>query len=67
MNTPYSGNTKPYILALYSGEDKARVMPVLEELDKRGWAMCGQDGRASVGKAKRALTVLVFFSWCLSP
>ena len=33
MNKPYSGNSKPFGLALFSEKDKERVTPVLETLE----------------------------------
>ena len=43
MNKPYSGNSKPFVLALFSEKDKEKVMPVLEVLEKKGLTLCGQD------------------------
>lgn len=62
MKQPYSGNAKPYVLALFSSADAERVTPVLEELDARGYDLCGQDGKVSAGRAKRACAVVVFLT-----
>ena len=36
MNKPYSGNAKPFVLALFSEKDREKVVPVLEALEKKG-------------------------------
>ena len=60
MNKPYSGNSKPYVLALFSEKDKEKVMPVLEALEKKGLTLCGQDGHATEKQAKKACTTITF-------
>ena len=50
MNKPYSGNSKPFVLALFSEKDTEKVTPVLEALEKKGLTLCGQDGRARHGE-----------------
>ena len=62
MNKPYSGNSKPFVLALFSEKDKEKVMPVLEALEKKGLTLCGQDGRATEKQAKKACTTIAFLS-----
>ena len=62
MNKPYSGNSKPFVLVLFSEKDKARVAPVLEALEKKGLTLCGQDGRATEKQAKKACTTITFLS-----
>ena len=54
MNKPYSGNSKPFVLALFSEKDKERVTPVLETLEKKGLTLCGQDGHTTEKQAKKA-------------
>lgn len=41
--TPYEGK-KPYIFVSYAHKDSARVYPVLEELDRRGYRVWYDDG-----------------------
>ena len=36
MNKPYSGNGKPFVLALFAEKDMEKVRPVLEALEKKG-------------------------------
>ncbi len=43
--TPYEGD-KPYIFVSYAHKDSARVFPVLEELDRRGYRIWYDDGIA---------------------
>ncbi len=43
--TPYEGN-KPYIFISYAHKDAQRVIPVLEELDRRGYRIWYDDGIA---------------------
>ena len=62
MNKPYSGNSKPFVLALFSGKDTEKVMPVLEALEKKGLTLCGQDGHATEKQAKKACTTIAFLS-----
>ena len=62
MNKPYSGNSKPFVLALFSEKDRDRVVPVLEKLEKKGLVLCGQDGRATKKQAKKACTTVTFLS-----
>ena len=45
MNKPYSGNGKPFVLALFAEQDRGKVLPVLEALEKKGLTLCGQDGK----------------------
>ena len=62
MNKPYSGDSKPFVLALFSEKDKERVTPVLETLEKKGLTLCGQDGHATEKQAKKACTTIAFLS-----
>ena len=62
MHKPYSGNGKPFVLALFAEQDKEKVLPVLEELEKRGLTLCGQNGKATKGQAKKACTTVIFLS-----
>ena len=62
MNKPYSGNGKPFVLALFAEGDREKVLPVLEELEKKQLTLCGQDGRATHRQAKKACTTVVFLS-----
>ena len=62
MNKPYSGNGKPFVLALFAPEDRAKVLPVLEALEKKGLVLCGQDGRVTESQAKKACTTVTFRS-----
>ena len=62
MNKPYSGNGKPYVLVLFAEQDKKKVLPVLEALEKRGLTFCGQDGKAKKGQARKACTTIAFLS-----
>ena len=62
MNKPYSGNGKPFVLALFAEKDREKVMPVLEALEKKGLTLCGQDGKATEGQAKKACTTVAFLS-----
>ena len=41
MNKPYSGNSKPFVLALFSEKDTEKVMPVLEALAREELAENG--------------------------
>ena len=51
MNKPYSGNGRPFVLALFAEKDREKVIPVLEALEKKGLTLCGQDGsHGKVGK-----------------
>ena len=43
--TPYEGK-KPYIFVSYAHKDSARVFPILEELDRRGYRVWYDDGIA---------------------
>ena len=36
LHKPYSGNGKPFVLALFAEQDKEKVLPVLEELETKG-------------------------------
>ena len=62
MNKPYSGNGKPFVLAVFAGKDGEKVRPVLEALEKKGLTLCGQDGKATKAQAKKACTSVVFLS-----
>ena len=62
MNKPYSGNGKPFVLALFADGDRKKVLPVLEALEKKQLTLCGQDGRATSSQAKKACTTIVFLS-----
>lgn len=62
MNKPYSGNGKPFVLALFAEKDKEKVLPVLETLEKKGLVLCGQDGNATEKQAKKACTTVAFLS-----
>ena len=62
MNKPYSGNGKPFVLALFSEQDREKVTPVLEALEKKGLILCGQDGKATEKQARKACTTVVFLS-----
>ena len=62
MNKPYSGNAKPFVLALFSEKDRDKVVPVLEALEKKGLTLCGQDGAAAEKQAKKACTTVTFLS-----
>ena len=33
MNKPYSGNRKPFVLALFAEKDREKVIPVLDALE----------------------------------
>ena len=62
MKKPYSGNEKPYILALFHHEDKDRAMPVLEKLEKSGLEIYGQDGKHRRFKSRKASAFVLFIS-----
>ena len=62
MKKPYSGNEKPYILALFHHDDKDRAMPVLEKLEKNGLEIYGQDGKHRKFKARKASAFVLFIS-----
>ena len=62
MNKPYSGNGKPFVLALFAEQDREKVLPVLEALEKKGLTFCGQNGKATKGQAKKACTTVIFLS-----
>ena len=62
MRPAYSGSDKPFVLALFSEKDRERVMPILEELDARGYALCGFEEDATSELARRASSVLAFTS-----
>ena len=62
MNASYSGNARPFVVTLFAPSDRERVMPLLEQLDQRGYALCGQDGKATAAQAKRACAVVAFLS-----
>ena len=62
MKKPYSGNEKPYILALFHDAERKRVMPVLEILEKSGLELYGFDGKIRKYKAIKACTFVAFLS-----
>ena len=62
MNKPYSGNGKPFVLALFAQEDREQVLPILEALEKKGLTLCGQDGKATDAQARKACTTVAFLS-----
>ena len=62
MNKPYSGNGKPFVLALFAEQDREKVLPVLEALEKKGLTLCGQDGKATEAQARKACTTITFLS-----
>jgi hypothetical protein len=62
MNKPYSGNGRPFVLALFAEKDREKVIPVLEALEKKGLTLCGQDGKATEKQAKKACTTITFLS-----
>ena len=62
MNKPYSGNAKPFVLALFSEQDREKVLPVLEALEKKRLTLCGQDGKATEKQARKACTTIAFLS-----
>ncbi len=62
MNKPYSGNGKPFVLALFAEQDKEKVLPVLEALEKKELILCGQDGKATEVQARKACTTVAFLS-----
>lgn len=62
MKKPYSGNEKPFVLALFAEQDRAKVIPILEELEAKGLTLCGQDGIATEKLARKACTTVAFLS-----
>ncbi len=62
MRKPYSGNEKPYILALFHKDDGGRVFPVLEKLERKGLMIYGFDGPIRKYRAVKAGTAAVFLS-----
>ena len=62
MKKPYSGNEKPYILALFHSDDRDRVMPALERLEKSGLEIYGQDGKHRKFKSRKASAFVLFIS-----
>ena len=62
MKKPYSGNEKPYILALFHAADKDKAMPVLEKLEKDGLEIYGQDGKHRKFKSRKASAFVLFIS-----
>ena len=57
MKKPYSGNKKPFITVLFRPEEKAKVIPVLEALQKKGTEIYGSDG---IIRRYRALKAAAF-------
>ena len=62
MRKPYSGNEKPYILALFHCDDRDRVFPVLERLERKGLMIYGFDGPIRTYKAVKAGAAVAFLS-----
>ena len=60
MKKPYCGNEKPYILALFCEEDRNRVMPILEKIEKTGLELYGFDGKIRRHKASKACAFAAF-------
>ena len=60
MRKPYSGNERPYILVLFHSDDKDRVFPVLERLERKGLMIYGFDGPVRKYKAVKAGAAVVF-------
>ena len=62
MKKPYSGNEKPYIVALFRDADKDKAMPILEKLEKTGLEIYGQDGKRRKFKSRKASAFVLFIS-----
>ena len=62
MKKPYSGNEKPYIVALFHCADRDKAMPVLEKLEKDGIEIYGQDGKHRKFKSRKASAFVLFVS-----
>lgn len=62
MRKPYSGNRRPYILALFHSDDRDRVFPVLERLEHKGLMVYGFDGPIRKYKAAKAGAAVAFLS-----
>ena len=59
----YSGNRKPFVLALLPEDMKEKMLPFFEALWEKGVPLCVEDGKKSLSsKAKRACGVIAVIS-----